>query len=169
MRSKKLIVALFMMFSLFAANAQMEKYQALFMYKFLQNFEWSSAKISNGYKIGVLGSDALFEELNKMVSGRSISGKSIEVVKYTPGTSTADFCMIFLANRNKDLFESINKSAISTSTIIVGETPGLAKRGAGVNFITAGGSLKFELNQATLNESNVKASGSIKSLAILIN
>ncbi len=163
-----LIVALFILTTALSANAQIEKYQALFMYKFLQNFEWPAGTVDGGFKVGVLGSDEVQSQFSKLVNGRSIGGKSIEVIKYTPGSSTAGLCMVFISNKNKDLFESIQKTALGSSTVVVCESPGLAKKGAAVNFVTAGGSLKFELNESSLEASKVKASSTIKALAILV-
>lgn len=164
-----LLTIIFLISFSFSSNAQIEKFQALFMYKFLQNFEWPASKVSNNYKIGVVGSDALKIELEKLVNGRSVQGKTIAVTNYTPGSSNKEFCMIFIGAKRKDLFESLNKSAISNSTIIVTESPGYAKKGAAINFITAGSSLKFELNSGSFSQANVKVSGSIKSLAVIVN
>ena len=158
-----------MAFFISSSHAQIEKFQALFMYKFLQNFEWPVNKNADAFKIGIIGDDALKSELTKLVSGRTVQGKSINVTSYTPGSSTTSFCMIFLGDKRKDLFESLNRTSTSSSTIVITESPGLGKKGAAINFVTVGGSLKFEMNSSTFSSANVKASGSIKSLAILVN
>ncbi|MEO9484755.1 MAG: YfiR family protein [Ekhidna sp.] len=151
------------------AQAQMEKYKAIFLYKFAQNFEWPSDKISENYKIGIFGDVPLYDELIKLTNGRTINGKSIEVVKYTPGNDLGTLCILFISDKNKDTIELMSKAGKASNTVIVGESPGLSKKGACINFISNGNSLKFELNETNLKESKVKASGSIKSLAILVN
>ncbi len=151
------------------AQAQMEKYKAIFLYKFAQNFEWPSNKNSDNYTIGVFGDLSLQDELARLTNGRTINGKPIEVVKFVPGNSLDPLCILFIADKNKDTIDLMSKAGKASNTVIVSESPGLSKKGACINFVNNGNSLKFELNEANLNESNVKASGSIKSLAILVN
>lgn len=166
---KKLILSTLIIFFSITAFGQLEKYKAIFMYKFAQNFEWPANKITNSYKIGVLGNNAMYDELTKLIDGRSINGKPIQVIRYAYGDSQTDLCMLFISKDDKDSFDVLKSDATKNSVVIVGESAGLAKRGAPVNFVNSGGALKFELNESSLNACNVKASGSIKSLAILVN
>lgn len=164
-----ILTFVFMVSFCLPGQAQIERLQALFMYKFIQNFEWPADKNSEAYNIGVLGDDAIKEELSKLVQGRSVKGKAITVADYTPGSATDTYCMIFLGDKKKYALESINQRSIDSSTLVITESPGLAKKGSAVNFITLGGNLKFEINPDTFSSAKVKASGSIKSLAIIVN
>ena len=166
---RHLIITILFITSSLSSMAQLEKYKAIFLYKFAQNFKWPSDKISDSYKIGIYGDNNLYDELSTLVNGRSIDNKPMEVVKYMPQDNNSDLCMLFISDDYRDSFELLSKSAKINSTVIVGESSGLAKKGAPLNFVTSGGSLKFELNESSLNEYKVKVSGSIRSLAILIN
>lgn len=152
-----------------SSTAQLEKYKAIFIYKFVQNLEWPAEKNSDSYKIGIYGKSELLDELKTLVSDRSVNGKPIEVLKYSINESSSDLCILFITDDYKDAVEALAKTAQGNSTVLIGESPGLAKKGAPLNFVEQGNSLKFELNESRLTECNVKASGSIKSLAILVN
>ena len=168
MKKITFIIVALLAFSL-TSHAQLEKYKAVFIYKFVQNFEWSSTKGGSTYKIGVLGDNVLFDELTGLLASRTADGKPFEVIKYTPGMDVADIYILFISDKDNESLTLLADQAKANSTVIVTESPSLAKQGASLNFVSSGGSLKFELNERSLSECKVKTSGSIKSLAILVN
>jgi hypothetical protein len=52
--------------------------------------------------------------------------------------------------------------------LIVTDKKGLAEKGSGINFKMEGNKLKFEMNQASIESANLKVSGQLTSMAILI-
>ncbi len=158
------IIGLSLSFSTFG---QESKYKALFIYKFLQNIDWPSDKVAENYTVGVFGDPEVLSQIKTLTAGRNINGKTIEVVDFS-GSMTG-LNLLFLSKSNNDQFEALNKEASANSVVLVTESQGMAKRGAAINFINPGGKLKFEMNPASIAASGVTASGSIKSLAILVN
>lgn len=164
------IISIFLLLTLsIGANAQIDKFKAIFIYKFIQSFEWPSSKVSGSYTIGVFGNDGLYSELSSLSDGRLVNGKSIEVVKYTSGDTSSDLCMLIVSENNKNMLGVLKTEAEKNSFVLVGESPGSAIEGASINFVSNGSNLKFELNEESLNKCNVRAPSSIKSLAILVN
>ena len=166
---RSIIIYTLLVFFSFVASAQLERYKAIFVYKFAQNFEWPASKSLNNYTIGVMGNDPLYQELSSLTNGRSVSGKPITIKQLKSGDNISNLCMLYLSNDNNEILSSLTQSAQKNGVVIIGDSPGMAKRGAPLNFLSAGGSLKFELNEASLSKCGVKASGSIKSLAVLVN
>ena len=152
----------------FQAMAQEAKYKALFMYKFIQNFEYPKGKIGDTYTIGVIGNDEVLNQLQSLTKGRKVNGKSIEVSRFTPGASMKNLCALFLSHKSRDLFGSLSKAALENSTVLISETPGLGKKGSPINFTTAQGKLAFELNIQKMQSTNVQVSASLKALALII-
>ncbi len=165
---KKIILSILILLS-FQVQAQDEKFKALFMYKFAQNFEYPGGKLGDTYTIGVIGSEAMVSQLQTLTAGRKIGGLPIDVQSYTPGSSMRDIAMVFIAHRSRDLFESVSKQASNNSTVVVTETPGLGAKGSAMNFITNSGKLAFEMNVGSLDAANVKVSSTLRSLAILVD
>lgn len=166
MKMKHILSILALMVSI-SLVGQESKYKSLFMYKFLQNIEWPSTKVSDTYIIAVYGDAEVLDQVQSLTSGRSVNGKPIEVVSYV-GTLDA-IHMLYLATSEHAQFESLNTEAKANAVALVASTPGAAKDGAAINFVSQGGRIKFEMNPETLESSGLKASGSIKSLAVLVN
>lgn len=139
------------------------------MYKFVQGMEWPASKVSESYKITVLGDDAVYAQLKTLTNGRLVNGKRIEVSKYTPGTSLGSYAILFLAHSKRDLFEGLQKESISSSTVLITESPGLAKKGSFINFVVEASKLKFELNTSSFSSASVKVSNTLESLGTVVN
>jgi hypothetical protein len=56
-----------------------------------------------------------------------------------------------------------------TDTLIVGETEGLAARGAAINFVIRDESVKFEINLKALKDAGIQAGSQLLRLAIVID
>ena len=104
-----------------------------------------------------------------MIKGRFVNGKEIEVSKYKPGTPLENYVILFLGHSKRSLFENLQKEAVSSSTVLITETPGFAQKGSFINFNVESSKLKFELNKSSFNTSSVKVSGTLESLATIVN
>ncbi|MEQ9404614.1 MAG: YfiR family protein [Cyclobacteriaceae bacterium] len=165
---KRLLYSILIIIS-FQGLAQDEKYQALFLYKFIQNLEFPEGKIVDDYKVGITGNNELRDQLITLTEGRKINGRGISITEYTPGDPISEFCILFLSNQDNDLVEALKEEALTNSVVLVGETPGLAKKGASLNFSRAQGRLGFEMNATRLESSNVKSSSSLKMMATQVD
>ncbi len=165
---RMLLLIFFVFNGLVGTQAQVDRYKALFMYKFIQGMEWPAGKVSSSYKVGVLGDYAVFSQLKTMTNDRAVKGKPIEVTQYTPGTSISNFTMLYVAHSKRNLFEELQKQAVSGSTVLITETPGLAQKGSFINFKLDAGKLKFEMNRSSFGEANVRVNGALESLAIIV-
>ena len=56
----------------------------------------------------------------------------------------------------------------SKPVLVVTDNPGMAKKGASINFVEVEGKIKFELNQKNAEASGLKVAGALASLAILV-
>ncbi len=153
---------------LLTGYAQEDKYKALFMYKFIQNFEWPASKNSGEYKVGVLGDNGIIDQINTLTAGRMVNNKAIKAVNYSQQESLDDYAIVFIAASEKDKLSSLSDQSVSASTVLISESPGSGKEGAFVNFIESGGKLKFEMNLSRFDKAGINVAGSIKSLAVLV-
>jgi len=62
----------------------------------------------------------------------------------------------------------VNNMVKGKGTLVITDKNGLGAKGSGINFKMIDNKLKFELNQKALEASNLKVSGSLSSMAILI-
>src|SRR6266568_2186456 len=75
-------------------GAQADEYRvkAAFLYKFGSYIEWPSrsfARTDSPVAIGVMGANALADELAQIVAGRSVNGRAVQVRKLRPGDPIA--------------------------------------------------------------------------------
>jgi len=83
------------------SDAQTAEYRvkAAFLYKFGGYVEWPQgvfAKPDSPIAIGVIGADALAEELARIVAGRTINGRPVTVRKLRPGEAVARLHVLFV-------------------------------------------------------------------------
>lgn len=142
--------------------------KALFMYKFMQTMEWPEGKSQEYYQISVVGDVNLLNELQGVTAGKSLNKKEIRVVNYTSDTDLKDINIIFLSQNLSDLFPDFYQLSLDNSVLLVTESSGLARKGAGVNFYQKGEKIRFEMNLATLEKSQINTSRSIRDIAKLV-
>src|SRR5438034_9980654 len=82
------------------ADAQADEYRvkAAFLYKFGSYIEWPDrrfARPDSPLAIGVMGANALADELAQIVAGRSVNGRAVQVRKLRPGDPIAGLHILF--------------------------------------------------------------------------
>lgn len=152
------------------AVAQSKNYKAygVFIFSFARYTEWpAEMKTEEEVKIAVLGNSALYDELASAFATRTVSGKKLIVQRVDAPEQLNGFHIVVLpANKNGQLSEVV-KATDKQATLIITEHDGQTKKGAAISFvITDEKRLAFELNEAALNERQLKIASSLKSLAV---
>ena len=146
------------------------KIKAVFIYNFTKYIEWPSDYNGGDFIIAILGENkALFEELNKMSQVKKIANQSFSIVKYNSVSEVKVPHILYIPSENtKELAKAVEKLR-GKSTLIVTEKPGMAKKGAGINFVVVGNRQKFELNKSNVERQNLKVASTLENLAVLVN
>jgi len=141
------------------ALAQESKFQAIFLYKFIENVSWPDSK--KELMIGFLGDSEVQQELEKMLAARGNSNFTVK--KITP--LDADYCdVIFVpANQNSGFVSLLEKTG-RKSILIVTESSDLAKKGAGISFVKDGTKLSFAINKSSIEARSLKVSFTLLTL-----
>ena len=151
------------------AQAQMTegKVQALYILSFLKYIEFPGA--GGSYKIGYVGSNsANFTEMATYLEARKSNGKAIEVKKADAGGDLNDFNIIFIASDKTANFSQVSAKVQNNPIVIVTEKSDLVQQGASISFVKVGENIKFQLNESSFKQKNLKVSGSLISLAIVV-
>ena len=83
--------------------------------------------------------------------------------------SDASGCQVVYVGKSKSKeFEDIKNTITGKSILTITDGNGLGEKGSCINFKIINGKLKFELTQAVVSGSNLKVSGQLSSMAILI-
>jgi hypothetical protein len=149
-------------------SAQKYNYYQIFMYNFTRYIQWPSSQQSGDFVIGVLGNSEVVGNLKDMASSKKVGSQKITVNIYKSVSEIAGCHMLFVPESQSKSFSEIMDRVGSTSTLIITEKPGLGTAGSAINFIVHDGKLKFELNKTATDRANLKVSGDLSKLAIMI-
>src|SRR5262249_22257178 len=114
------------------ANAQVNyKIHSLFVYKFTQYIEWPS---KNGdFIIGVVGNSPITSELEAIAASKKVDTRNIVVKKLSASSDLSTCHMVFVSEGQSSSLAAISAKLQGKPTLIVSETGGGAKKGAGIN------------------------------------
>lgn len=138
------------------------------LYNFIKYVQWPNEAEAGDFVVGVLGDDNVFNTLKQWYDGKPKGSKKYVIKKLASAAETADCNVVYLGKaKNKD-FENIKTSISGKSVLTITDGNGMAQKGSCINFKVIDGKLKFELNQGAVTSSNLKVSGQLTSMAILI-
>lgn len=144
------------------------KLKAMFVYNFTKYIEWPQSYKSGNFVIGVLGESALQAELDKMAATKKAVNQPFEIKRYNSVGEIGNCHMLLIPAGTSAQIEAAVAKSKSNSTLVIGEQEGMAKRGAGINFVIKQNKQKFELNKSNIENRNLKVSSSLLALAIVV-
>lgn len=173
-RVLKFFLSLFLFVSLTktTCKAQDVDYKAytLYVYNFMKYVEWPQAQSNGNFVIAVLGDSPILSELQSLAVLKKIKGRTIIVKKISSIDETQGAHLIYIASGKSSTMSGLKETTKNTPVLIVGEREGLAKKGAGLSFVTTDeDELKFDINKREIELRQLKISSSLTSLGILIN
>ena len=146
------------------AQNEEQKVKSLFVYNFTRYIEWPQT--DGTFQIGVLGSDKdLLEAFKIMASRKSTSTMQIIVKEFSDPSEAAGCNLVYIPENNSRSLKSVSGLA---KTLVVTEKAGMAKSGSDINFVQQNGKIRFEMNKASLEKSQLKVSSQLMSLAIVV-
>ena len=147
--------------------------KAAFVYQFANFVEWPEASFENSdspLKIGVTGDDELLEALRKLVAGKKIGRRSVEIV--ANGGLDDDFrdCHILFigANDQKSLSTYIEKWRES-AVLAVSDSPSFTQDGGIIRLFDADKKIGIEINIDAAERAQLRISSRLLRLATVVH
>jgi len=169
MLKKTLSVLLLMWANLvFAQERPMHEVYSMMVYNFVKYVQWPDHTEGGEFIIGVIGNNDVFTTLNTWYGGKPRGNKTYVIKKFNSAAEMADCHVVFIDKSKSGEFEAVNTKVKGKGTLVITDKAGLGEKGSGINFKNIDNKLKFELNQKAIEASNLKVSGSLTSMAILI-
>jgi len=176
LKENRLILLFFLGLLLFAnpgrIHAQETDYKAytLFIYNFMKYVEWPENYNKGEFVICVVGDSPINKELQGLASSKKIKGRTIVLKKCDTPEESFNSHLVFLPSSKSGMVKNIREQTKGKPVLIVGEREGLAKKGAGISFVTLEeDELKFDINKKDIETHQLKVSSSLVNLGILIN
>ena len=169
----KKVIALFvgMVLASGALSAQerpMHEVYSMMVFNFTKYVQWPDYTQSGEFVIGVIGNNQVYETLNAWYGGKARGTKTYVIKKFTNAAEITDCHVLFIDKSKSGEFDGANNKVKGKGTLVITDKNGLAEKGSSINFKTVDNKLKFELNQKAIEASNLKVSGTLSSMAILI-
>lgn len=169
----KKINALFLAFALgtgalYAQERPMHEVYSMMVFNFTKYVQWPDHTATGEFVIGVIGNTEVYNTLSTWYGGKPRGSKTYVVKKFANASEVGDCHVIFIDKSRSGEFESVNNKVKGKGTLIITDKNGLGEKGSAINFKTIDNKLKFELNQKAIEASNLKVSGALSSMAILI-
>ncbi|MGF1635888.1 MAG: YfiR family protein [Cyclobacteriaceae bacterium] len=150
------------------ANAQKYNYYQIFMYNFTKYIQWPDESMKGDFVIGVVGNNEIVATLEKMAESKTVGENKIKIQVLNSSDEASKCQMVFLPVNRSKMFDELKSKVDGKPVLLITEKEGLGSAGSAINFVVIDGKLKFELNRATTEKSNLKVSGDLAKLAVLI-
>jgi hypothetical protein len=163
-----LAVVSLMVGSVHAQERPTHEIHAAMLYNFIKYVQWPNEADGGEFIVGVMGEEEVFGTLQKWYDGKPKGPKKYVIKKLSSAAEAADCQVVYVGKSKSREFENIKNSTTGKSVLTITDGNGLGQKGSCINFKVIDGKLKFELNQATVNSSNLKVSSQLSSMAIVI-
>ncbi len=151
------------------ARAAEYKVKAAFLYRFASYVEWPAralASPADPLVIGVMGADALAEELVHTVADRTIGGHPVAIRKLRRGEPVAGLHMLFIGNSEGGgrIAEAL-AAAKGKAVLTVTESEDGFALGSVINLVVLDDKIRFDVALSQAESGNLKVSARLLSVA----
>jgi len=139
--------------------------KAAFLYKFGGYVEWPprTGGSAEPFTIGVLDSEAVAEELDRLVPGRSVGGRPVAVRRLRRGDPMKGVQLLFAGGESPDR-DAIRAAQAEGALVVTESRAGLAA-GSAINFVMAGDHVGFEVSLDGAERSGLRISARMLAVA----
>lgn len=141
---------------------------SMMLFNFIRYVQWPDHDQSGEFVIGVIGNQEIYNTLNSWYGGKAKGTKTYVIKKFANASEVGDCHVVFIDKSKSGEFEAVNGRVKGKGTLVVTDRNGLGEKGSCINFKTVNDKLRFEMNQQAIQASNLKVSGALTSLAIVI-
>lgn len=149
------------------ARAAEARVKAAFLYKFCDFIEWPPAAFAEpgAFTIGVVGADALADELAQVVARRSVHGRPVVVRKLRRGAPLAGLHMLFVGGREGARLPEVLAAAKGRSLLTVTEAEDAEDPGSVINFVLVEDKVRFDVALSPAEAGGLKISARLLAVA----
>jgi hypothetical protein len=141
---------------------------SMMVFNFTKYVQWPDHDASGEFVIGVVGNTEVYNTLTGWYGGKARGSKTYVIKKFASAADITECHVLFIDKAKSNDFDVINNKVKGKGTLVITDKNGLGEKGSAINFKTVDNKLKFELNQRAIEASNLKVSGALSSMAILI-
>jgi hypothetical protein len=137
------------------------------IYHFTKYIDWPEDKKSGEFVIGIMGETPLYDAL-KTFTGNKMAGGQRIVIKKISTSGSYDCHILFVSEDATGSLKKVVTATSGTSTLLVTETDGAARKGSCINFIIVDDRLKLEINKNNIERRDLNIASELLKLGILV-
>lgn len=154
--------------SVFSQNRPLHEVYSMMVFNFTKYVQWPDHATTGEFVIGVVGNTDIYNTLNGWYGGKTRGSKTYIIKKFNSASDVTECHVLYIDKSKSGEFDDVNSKLQGKGTLVITDKSGLGEKGSGINFKTVDNKLKFELNQKVIESANLKVSGALSSMAILI-
>src|SRR5690606_30717177 len=141
---------------------------AAMLYNFIKYIQWPDEGTAGDFVVGVMGEDNVYKTLKEWYDGKPKGAKKYVIRQLSNPEEAASCQVVYIGKTKSRNFDEVKAVTTGKPVLTITDANGLGQKGSCINLKVVDGRLKFELNQGTVDASNLKVSSQLKSMAILI-
>ena len=141
--------------------------KAAFLYKFANYVEWPASAWTAPTAplvIGVMSSDDVAAELERIAPGRSVNGHPVAVKRVREGDALTGIHLLFIGRTHASLASAL-RAAREHSVVAVTESERGLELGSSINFVSAGDRVAFEVSLDPVDKAGARISARMLAVA----
>lgn len=149
----------------------MRQVKAAYLYKFAGFVEWpegSFVRPDSPLVIGVMGSDALADQLEQTVAGHSANGHPLQVKKLKKNEAPGNVHILFIGALDKASLQEVIAATRNQPLLTVSDNEEAYAMGSIVNFVLADERLRFEVALKPAALARIRISARMLSAALKV-
>lgn len=153
-----------------ALGENLTEYQikAAYIYKFGNYVEWPDESFANPdspLTIGIIGADSIADNLEQIISGRTVNNRNIVVRKIYPDTSLDGIQILFVGNSENANLPGILVKTRDLPVLTVTESEESISQDSIINFVISEDKVRFDIALPAADRNNLKISSRLLQVA----
>ena len=152
--------------------AKEDDLKAAYIHNFTKFVAWPAGSFrgeSAPIVIGVMGNDGVVAALQRLVAGRSVSGRSLEIRRVEVASDLGALHVLYVAAARDAALANAALSLARHGLLTVGESDRFVAHGGTIRFVVHEDRLLFEINVAAAQRAGVTASSQLLKLARIVH
>jgi hypothetical protein len=152
-----------------------QRLKVVYLYNFTRYVDWPDAAVGDAFDIAVIGDPALAEALRALERpDKRAEGRPIRVRAVAAAAALGQPQVLFVGAAALSELPRILALTAGKPVLVVGDSPGLARRGVAINFflksdiLGAGDQLRFEINPAALKGRGLRVMADLYDVAEIV-
>jgi len=141
---------------------------SMMVFNFIKWIQWPPDETNKEFIIGVMGNSEIYNTLSTWYGGKPKGSKTYVIKKFTNASEVTDCQVLFIEGNKHNEFEGAKSKLMGKETLLITNYIGLGAKGSCINFKLVDEKLRFELNQRAIEESKLKVSSALRTMAIMI-